>query len=248
MKIAIVGGASSAKYAPFDDESWEIWVLGNQMQRYEGKRVNLIFEVHENLDEHDPKYPQWLVDKNIPLVVSQKFPIDCDHSVVFDYQNSPIGENFSSSPAVMMSHAVRQNPECIGIWGIDMALDEHEYFMQRPAMEQWIGYARGRGIDVHIHESSPLGYTAYREGRDWPDKAFDGYDAGEFSKMAEKHISIMKEVEAELSGLMAAQQRIDELKAKYQGHDGARQVYERLEKLYRAKSCGFDVKLEAISG
>lgn len=247
MKIAIVGGAGSAKDAPFDDESWEIWVLGNQMQRYEGKRVSLIFEVHENLNEHDSRYPQWLVDKCIPLVVSDVFPISCSHSVVFDY-DSPIGENFSSSPAVMMCHAIKQNPEKIGIWGVDMALDEHEYFMQRPAMEQWIGYAKGIGIDVYIHPDSPLGHTTYREGRDWPDKAFDGYDDGDFSMMAQKHRDMMALVEAELSGLMAAQERIDELKAKYQGHDGARQVYERLEKLYRAKSCGLDVKLEAING
>lgn len=249
MKVAIVGGAKSWKCAPFGTD-WNIWVLGNQLDRYEGKRVDLVFEIHDDLSGHDPAYPQWLVDSNIPLVVSDKFPIKCDHSIAFDYDEASklIGENFSSSPAVMMAHAIMSGATEIGVWGVDMALDEHEYFMQRPSMEQWIGYAKGRGIKVYIHESSPLGYTTYREGRDWPNKGFDGHDEGDLLDMARKHKEASLQAEKELNGLMAAQQRIEELKAKYQGHDGARQVYERLAKLERARSSGIDVGLGEIHG
>lgn len=250
MKIAIVGGASSSELAPWGDDSWSMWCLGNQAQKFEGRRIDRFFEIHDNLDEHDAEYPEWLTKKNIPLVVGDKFPVKCSHSIVFDYEEASllIGENFSSSPAVMMAQAIMDGATTIGVWGVDMALDEHEYFMQRPCMEQWIGYAKGKGIEVYICESSPLGYSTYREGRDWPEKGFEGYDDGEYQSMAKKHKQIMQEVEVELSGLAAIEHRILELKAKYAGHDGARQVYERLEKLYRAKSSGLDVDLEAVNG
>lgn len=255
MKVAIVGGASSNMHAPFDDPEWDIWVLGNQMQRYEGKKVDRIFEIHENLQEHDPKYPQWLCAFGVPLVVSETFYSDnfqyfANEVDVFDYEAASeyIGENFSSSPAVMMAQAIMDGATEIGIWGVDMALDEHEYFMQRPAMEQWIGYAKGKGIKVYIHESSPLGYTAYREGRDWPDKGFSGFDEGYYKDMAKEHKTACIRIEKEINRFLAAQSKLDTLKAQYQGHDGARQVYERLAKAERAKNCGVDVNERAING
>jgi len=246
MKVTIIGGAPGWKEADFNAE--HVWVLGNQMDRYQNKRVTRIFEVHENLSEHDKIYPQWLINHNIPLVVSDQFP-KCLHSIIFNYDKARqlIGENFSSTPSVMMAQAVLDGAKEIDIYGIDMALDEHEYFMQRPCMEQWIGYAKGLGIKVTIHDS-PLGYTTYREGRDWPDKGFTGYDENEYQEMAQYHQKEMDKMEFELAKLMATQDRCTELKAKFQGHDGARQVYKRLAKLQRAKDSGLDVQLEVSNG
>ena len=256
MKIAIIGGSPSYKDAPFDDPEWECWVLGNQMQRHDASKVDRIFEVHENLEEHDSKYPEWLLGFNIPLVVSAKFyheqfdRIEGMDVQVFDYESASllIGENFSSSPSVMMAQAIMDGATEIGLWGIDMALDEHEYYMQRPSMEQWIGYAKGAGIDVLIHKDSPLGYSTYREGRDWPDKGFSGFDDGYYRSMSLTHSDKCKEIEAEIVALSEYKDRYDKLLAAYQGHDGARQVYERLAKVSRAKNCGIDVDERAING
>lgn len=244
MKVVIVGGAPGWEKA--DHNATEVWVLGNQMDRYQNKRVTRIFEVHEDLSEHDKIYPQWLIDHNISLVVSDKFPL-CKHSILFDYEfaSGLIGENFSSSPSVMMAQAVMDGASEIEIYGVAMALDEHEYFMQRPSMEQWIGYAKGLGVKVTIHDS-PLGYTTYREGRDWPDKGFTGIDENEFQEMAEYHRVEMEKMDFELSKLLAMEDRCKELKAKYQGHDGARQAYERLAKFERARNGGLDV--EVVNG
>lgn len=239
MKVSIIGGGPGWEKANFENE--EVWVLGNQMDRYQDKRVTRIFEIHENLSQHDKVYPQWLIDHNIPLVVAENFP-PCRHSIVFDYESAAlfIGENFSSSPAVMMAQAIMDGATEIDIYGVIMALDEHEYFMQRPSMEQWIGYAKGLGIKVTIHNSS-LGHTTYREGRDWPDKGFQGFDENEYQEMAQYHSQEMDKMEFELQKLLAMKDRTRELKAKYQGHDGARQAYERLAKLKRAKECGLEV-------
>lgn len=248
MKVVLIGGAPGWEKADFDAE--HVWVLGNQMDRYQDKRVTKIFEVHENLDQHDKIYPQWLIDHNIPLIVSEQFPhCFCPHLTVFNYYEAAklIGENFSSTPSVMMAQAIMDGATEIDIYGIDMALDEHEYFMQRPSMEQWIGYAKGSWIKVTIHDS-PLGYTTYREGRDWPDKGFTGYDENDYQEMATYHQQEMDKMEFEISKLLAMEDRCKELKGRFQGHDGARQVYKRLAKLQRAKDSGLDVHLEVVNG
>lgn len=244
MKVAIVGGASSAQNAPFDRDDWDIWVLGNQMQRYEGKRITRVFEIHEDLSEHDPAYPGWLIDFGIDLVVSDKFPA-CGHAMLFDYEEAAmmIGENFSSSPAVMFAQAIMDGATHISVYGVDMALDEHEYYMQRPSMEQWIGYAKGLGINVYIHESSPLGRSTYREGRDWPHKGFDGIDDKAYQALLSKHESAMEDIKKELNGLAAAEHRIELLRASYQAHDGARQAYDKLSKKVRAIKGGQDIDI-----
>lgn len=242
--IAIVGGSPSWVNAPFNNDDWDIWVLGNQMDRYEGKRVSRIFEIHDNLDEHDPSYPEWLVSHNIPMVVSDKFPIKNKNTIVFNYRSAleMIGENFSSSPAVMMAQANIERATQIAIYGVDMALDEHEYFMQRPCMEQWIGFSRGRGITVSIDDSSPLGYTCYREGRDWPDRGFTGFDEGDYRKMYDKHAVRFKELESQINEIAPG---LEQMKAEFHALSGAMQVYDRLQKLHRAKSGGLDVGVDS---
>ena len=38
----------------------------------------------------------------------------------------------------------------IDVYGVDMR-HETEYATQRPCMEYWVGYARGKGIEVNIY-------------------------------------------------------------------------------------------------
>ena len=131
MKVAIVGGSPSTQMkAPFNDLEWEIWALGNQLQQYEGKRVTRIFEIHDNLDEHDKRYAQWLVDHRIPMVVSDKFKDTVtvsEDTIVFDKTDIAL-PFLSSSPAYMMAQAIKEGAEEIAIYGVDMAVDNHEYF------------------------------------------------------------------------------------------------------------------------
>ena len=145
MKVAIVGGSKTSEYlAPFNDDDWEIWVHGNQMDRHENRRVSRIFEVHDDLSEHDERYPQWLSDFNIPLIVSPKFPIKGDHIKVFNRSKAKLmlgGEFLSSTPAYMMTQAIAEGATNIAIYGVDMAVSNHEYFKQRSAMYYLIGLA-----------------------------------------------------------------------------------------------------------
>lgn len=219
MKVAIIGGRPSEP--PYDSD-WEIWVHGNQYDRHQEHRVTRIFEIHENLSEHDPKYPQWLAGQNIPLIVSDKFPVKGDHIKVFPKEANVL-DKLTSTPAYMMALAIHEGATHIAIYGIDMGVDNHEYFKQRPGMYAWIGYAKGLGIEVTI-ESNTLFKDPYDEGRDWNNSKT--FSEASFKEMIDLH-----------------QKKIEEYTMLVHTHSGSLQTYQRLAKVARALESGQDVKL-----
>lgn len=239
MKVAIIGGGESWKEAPFNDESWDIWVLGNQMNRYLDKRVTCIFELHENLSEHDPKYPQWLKEraeeKEANLITSESWPL-MEYARPFHYEGAKklIGvEYFTSSPACMMAQAIMDGATEIAIYGIDMSVDDHEYFLQRPVMEGWIGFAKGKGIKVTIAEGSSLHKYTYNEGRDWNNKPKGPvFSKQEFDSVADEHAKAKEKIQAQ----------IENLKMAIAAHDGAEQACRRFGNVARSIDSGIAVQ------
>ncbi len=232
MKVAIVcGNPKSEMLAPFNDKEWEIWVLGNRANRYLDKRVSRIFEIHDNIDVPNPdnKYCKWLAKLDIPLVVSEKFPIKGKHIIVFPYDKVLAWGDWitlMSSPAYMMAVAILEGAKEIAIYGVDLATDDFEYFHQRPCMQSWIRHAEILGIKVHIPKESALyNMNGFMEGRDWNAKEKKGlFIEAEFRKMAQ--ISVDR-----TNQLMNEKHDID---LKIAAYDGGRQVYEQLAKTARA--------------
>lgn len=225
MKVAIVGGSPSSQFlAPFDDPEWEIWVHGNQLERHLDHRVTLAFEIHDDLSEHgEPiKYAQWLGSHKIPLIVGDKFPIE-GHTI-FNEEWDVLGL-LTSTPAYMMAYAIHKKATDIAIYGVDMAVDDHEYFKQRPAMYAWIAYAKGLGINVTIAKESPLFKEKYKEGTDWGKKSEGIFSEKEFLSMVAHH-----------------EAKMEEHKRLFDSHDGCKQAYSRLAKVARAKDSGQDIK------
>jgi hypothetical protein len=237
MKVAIVGGEVGSEYlAPFEDPKWEIWVLGNQMGAHENRRVSRMFEIHDDLTEHDSGYPKWLAAKNTPMVVGRGFPIEAPHITVypFDEVNSIMGEHLTSSPAYMMGMAILEGATEIGIYGIDMSIDDHEYFYQRSTMYGWIGYARGLGIKITIPQESNLFVDTYVEGRESggkPELETPPFTEAQFLAMSKVHSNKIKECVA----------RIESEKTLISTHNGADQAYKRLAKVARATELGIDI-------
>ena len=234
MKVIIVGGCPSSDYlAPFDTDA-QVWVHGNQLDRHEGKRIDKIFEIHDDLSEHDEAYPQWLINQNIDLVVGVKFPLESDRVTRFPFgevYKLLDGDHLTSTPAYMMALAILSGAESIGIYGVDMAVDDHEYFYQRPTMYAWIAYAKAKGIEITIPDESSLFKDTYIEGRNSggkPKLSLEPFSQDEFLQMAQTHNKKMDELQAQ-------QQMIN---AKIQTHDGCRQSYERMAKVARAIESG----------
>lgn len=241
MKVAIVcGSPSSEMLAPFDDESYEIWVLGNRVDRFKGKRVTRIFEIHENLSQHPADYAAKLASLGIPIVSCETFPVKADHITPFDYaaSESLYGSLYlTSSPAYMISHAIRMGATTIAIYGVDLAITQHEYFWQRPGVEAWIGFAKGRGIKIEIPDICPVGKCKYVEGRDWDGiKNEYGKAGGLFSQCEFTKIAELTNKKGSL-----IQAKINELEAEKHTYSGAAQAYEHLANVARAVEAGNNI-------
>lgn len=239
MKVAIVGGAPSSEFlAPYDDPSWEIWVLGNRLDRHLKRRVTRVFEVHNNLSEHGDiqKYAEWLLSHNLPLIVGDRSPIVGKGVEPYPYEliEKMYGSLYlTSSPAYMLAYALLEGAKQIGIYGVDLSISDHEYFWQRPCMEAWIGFAKGRGVEVIIPKVSHVGKSKYVEGRDWNgDTEVGVFSEENFGSMSGQHKSAMDEI----------QRQRQELALKAAAHDGAMQVYQNLAKVARAVEAQVDVK------
>ena len=216
-RIAIVGGAPSTKdLAPFNTD-WEIWVLANQINSYEGKRVDRVFEIHENLEEHGDvdRFWEYVKRTDAPFIVSEKYK---QYGDVFPYEEAKAlmgSELLTSSPSYMMAYALLQGVTEIGIYGVEMALNDHEYFKQRPAMYAWIGFAKAKGVKITIPKESTLFNEQYCEGRDWGKRDVLGYE----------YLMEQAKIHSDKEYNLAIERAT---------HDGAKQAYESMAKVRRS--------------
>jgi len=70
-------------------------------------------------------------------------------------QQLPSGDYQTCMISMMLALAILEGVDEIGIYGCDLAHDS-EYTYQRPCVEYWLGFARGRGIKVHVPRESDL--------------------------------------------------------------------------------------------
>lgn len=244
MKVAIVGGSPSSEHlAPYNDKSWEVWVLGNRLDKYENKRVTKVFEIHDDLTEHEnPKlYCDWLIkttnDINAELIVGDKFPLKAIKYPYKEVKKLSTHCTLASSPAYMMAYAILKGAKEIGIYGVDLAVDDHEYFWQRPCMWGWIRFAEAKGIKIHIPKESALMQMNYEEGRDWrggfKGKAISQFALPPFTEIEFKEMALLHQKQID-----AIQLEIEERKKLIHTHSGCRQAYEIMSKVARAVEAG----------
>lgn len=225
LKIAIVGGAPSSQHmAPFNDPSWQIWGMAFRLGSL--PRWDVAFEVHEKRPYAKPGYEAALIATG-KEIVTNTFP-DAPNVNRFPMADAQalMGPYLTSSAAYMMALAILRGADEIGLYGCDMAVDDDEYFYQRPCVEAWIGFARGRGIKVTIPEVSPLGKSSFLYGVDAHEKGL--WSESGFKEMAGLHAQKMAQIEAQIAALKAA----------WQTHDGSKQAYERMANTARAVDAG----------
>lgn len=235
MKVAIVGaGKRTRDLAPFGT-GWEVWVLGNHIDKYPEDKVSRIFEIHtkQQIETLFPEgYAEYLSNKNIPLIVGEEFPINDVHITIFPLQKalSLMGGHLTSSLSYMAAYAVMEGATHINFYGVDMDVDDNEYFYQRPAMYAWKGYAESKGIEVSAPQSSLFDDPLYPV---WAKSQSSGpYTRDEFQRMADKHQLIINEAYEKMTHL---QKIIDT-------HSGCKQVYDRLTKIARATDDGINIQ------
>jgi hypothetical protein len=166
-KVAIIGKASNSQMlAPYEDKSWEIWGLSNAYM--EIPRWDVWFELHD-WEYHrrvNPQHYEWLTKNHgKPLYAfeanycgskSLKFPLDEVMGMFGNHFNGlPQFRYWTNSPSYMMALAMLQGATTIGLWGIDMAMQD-EYAYQRPSCELMIGACLAKGINIVIPPEASL--------------------------------------------------------------------------------------------
>lgn len=185
-KVAIIGKApSSVRLAPYDDPTWEIWVLNTLGHGHEVPRWDRQFEIHDLELTKDRAaygdYYDWLKAQSHgerPVIVRDVVPDDWGRAARA-FPREELKKAFADLPALYITNTVswmialalleHKQGQCIsdlGMWGVDMAQHQgsyghaghfaSEYARQRPSCEWWVGIAAGMGIKVHIPGQSDL--------------------------------------------------------------------------------------------
>lgn len=231
-KIAIVGSAESWKDAPFDDPSWEIWSLAWRF--FDVPRMDVCFEMHMP-DQwggytNPEMYLNWLrapkrvadgqeapvrvvlqPDVAVAFPACEAFPMDAAKAMM---GGRPY---FTSSFSYMLSQALVEGVDEIGIWGVDLVVGT-EYEQQRPAAEFLLGIAIARGVKVSIAQGSALLRSGFLYGVD--DDAPDPAIARLKSKVAnydEKIKELMSQVYALGGAKREAEECVTMLEAQHRG-------------------------------
>ena len=178
-KVAIVGGGSTAYYAPLDRDDWEIWSCNNlaQVTVHDGLfRADRWFELHDLEDpavvyRRSPRFTDWLA--HLPIPVYQFGRRDNPRSVEYPLLAAITAgrDYFGCTFAYQISLAMAEGFTTIGLYGADLTT-AREATVERATVEWWLGYAQGRGITVAL----PPAYAEpiVRTGRHPYRYAYDG--------------------------------------------------------------------------
>ena len=175
-KIAIIGTATtSIEMADRLDDSWIIYSCNGAFNQI--KRTDLHFELHD-IDYlkrlQPPAVPEYFEflkaggDKVMLNKAYKEFPDALIYPLkkILGYFGSPY---FNNTIALMLAHALynHDNISDISLIGVDMAGDG-EYAGQRSCCEFYLGYARARGIRIHLPPMCPLLKTTHIYGFETP--------------------------------------------------------------------------------
>ena len=162
-KIALLGSApSSVHLAPYNDPSWTIWGC-SWGAAPAAKRVDTWFELHPFSTPEMPReymlpdYIAWMTALDKPIYVIDPVPF-LPRSMPYPKAEMMAKYGpyfFTNSISWMFALALEQNPQEIGLWGVEMsATDEWAY--QRPACHHFITRAQARGMKVTVPPQSDL--------------------------------------------------------------------------------------------
>ena len=155
--IAIIGHSESTRMnAPYDRADTEIWGL-NACHDWI-PREDRHFDLHDRKTRPwAPGYLEYLTRFTGPVYL--QFPderIPTATILPMREMETIYGSVFGSSISWMFALAVEQQPKRIELWGCDLLYAEDDYTDQRESTGYWIGYARGKGIEVFLPLGCPI--------------------------------------------------------------------------------------------
>ena len=155
--VNIVAKGKGWEAAPY--EHMDNWGVNDVCLRHP---VSMIFHMHK-LDEFIERPNEKSVleaifkkseEEDIPIVTldNYSFVPNCVKYPFDDIIKKFKTTYFGSSLDFMLAYAIYEGTDEINMYGINMVL-QNEYRHQKPSLEYWIAFARGRGIKVNLHGS-----------------------------------------------------------------------------------------------
>lgn len=187
-KIAILGGASTIRFAPFNDLSWELWSHASCRDRCR-REPDVFFDLHPPelwrdpvKKKWDPGYLKWLTRNHVPIYMQDRYE-DVPASIRYPFEQmiTEFPRGYMTNSAVyMVALALMQGATHLGIFGCHYQA-KSEYAAQRGSMEYWLGVAEGRGVHVLIPPTCDLlnrpsllyGYQSHPNGKRDPSYTAD---------------------------------------------------------------------------
>jgi len=152
VKFAIIGKGSGLIETPTKwPKDWLAMTVSGAHLKY--PHSDIIVDMHE-LDIVEANHPEIINDvrdKHIAyytirelagLPSSKRYPIE---NIIEEFGS----DYFTSSVAYAIALAVYFGAEEIKLYGVALSF-EGEYYFERPCVEYWIGFARGKGIKVTV--------------------------------------------------------------------------------------------------
>lgn len=193
-KVAIIGFTTHQRYAPWTDDSYELWGLNDlhgmmeqyapgifqtdrirwfQLHRDDGGSFHGVRDPnHRTFLQHPHPWPIYMWNHYDEFPSSVAFPLQKLLTEPVLPHGKPISEEayYNNSISYMIALAILEGFKEIAVFGVDMAIEgvhgQSEYGHQRPSVEYFIGVARGLGINVVLHEESEICKCAFLYGYD----------------------------------------------------------------------------------
>lgn len=135
MKLAIIGLGIGWESAPYDCETWGLTRILTR------RPVDMVINI--NSDLATLAIIRMCKERNVPYMGIDEYPLD---AVVNHFGT----DYFSSSFDYAIALAIYKEYKEIHLYGINMTKTA-EYAWQRPGANFWCGMAKGRRIEVVLH-------------------------------------------------------------------------------------------------
>jgi len=186
QRVAIVGTAPSWQMVPWTDTTLQVWSLNDAYQLKGFQRADRWYDIHPLHKFYHPtpgtalyahqipaghyvrpeKHLAWLASQQIPVFLNPDYLTQ--HPAAATWPNAHafpkaaveahFGRYFTSTPALLVAHAVIEGCRDISVYGIHLATQQ-EYMDQRPGFEYLLGKVLGVGKQTMTVKDGLRHYT-----------------------------------------------------------------------------------------
>ena len=151
MEVILIGKGVGWEEAPREGHTWGVHSVCLR------RPVEIVFDMHKvdglRGNPEQEKIFEYVCENKIPYITLNVLPY-IPTSKAFPIESMPV-KYCECSLCYMIFYAVLYGADKISLYGFNMTTND-EYYNQRMSVEHWIGYARGKGIEVVINEPTTL--------------------------------------------------------------------------------------------